>query len=72
MKPKAQRRRCERESAVLKFLINHPQSLAEEVFQATGFGVMTNTRFLRQERIKGIVRWSVNRLKWVHWMRNLE
>ena len=66
-------RRVEREAAVLKWLLNHPQSLAEEVWQATGYGVLTNTRFLtRSKGLDGNVRWSVNRLKWVHWMRDAE
>ena len=64
-------RRVEREAAVLKWLINHPLSTADQVWKATGFGVMTNTRFLAQEKQGAKTLWSVNRLKWVHWLRNL-
>ena len=77
MKKGAATRRVQREAAVLKFLLNHPGSTAAEVFAATGFSVLTNTRFLVPGRASHSTLkvqktlWSVNRLKWVHWMRNI-
>jgi len=63
-------RRVQREAAVIKYLLNHPESTSEQVWKATGCRIMENTRFLSQRRLALLPTvWTVNELKYRRYLR---
>jgi len=58
-----------RQAKVLNFVRNHPDCTADDVFKATGFGVI-GIKFLYFKRDKnGVPRWRLNELRWNRWVR---
>lgn len=64
-------RMVEREAKVIKFLLSHPYSTSDEVYKGCGEMVLSKfKRFLIRHFTSSKTVWTVNRLKYRHFLRD--